>query len=172
MLSPEDAQQEIKLNEHHSEYYIAISRPPSAFSEDKTLFLGGLPHNTTVEKVKEVFREEEAHIIDVRLKINDKMSVGYIDFESQESRDKAYEKNRHHQLLINDKKVMVQLAETKPLNARRDIRVVILKQLSFKATEKDIVSFFKDFTIEDVFIPKADNGKARGFGFVKFKNND
>lgn len=47
--------------------------------------------------------------------------------------------------------------------------MIILKQLAYKAKEKDIVEFFKDFNIEDVFIPEGENGKSKGFAFVKFK---
>ncbi len=47
-----------------------------------------------------------------------------------------------------------------------------MKQLAFKAKEKDIIEFFKDFSLEDVCIPENDQGKSKGFAFVKFKNEN
>lgn len=49
------------------------------------------------------------------------------------------------------------------------MKSVILKNLSFKATEDDIKEFFKNLTVQEVTIPKNDQGKVRGFAFVKFK---
>lgn len=52
------------------------------------------------------------------------------------------------------------------------MKSVILKNLSFKATEDDIRDFFKNLSVQEVIIPKNDQGKVRGFAFVKLKEHE
>lgn len=90
--------------------------------------------------------------MDIRIKIDEHKNVAYIDFETPEVRNKVHEKYFNKALLIDDKKVLIRESVSKPLNTKKDNRVVILKQLSFKATEKDVVKFFSNFEVEDVYV--------------------
>lgn len=59
MESAEAASKEIEENEHKDTYTIAISKPPSLYGEERTLFLCGLPFTATVEKIKNLFENEK-----------------------------------------------------------------------------------------------------------------
>lgn len=78
--------------------------------------------------------------------------MAYIDFDTPEIMKKVHEKYLNKILLIDDKKVLIREAISRSINTKKDSRVVILKQLSFKATEKDIVKFFQNYDIEDIYI--------------------
>lgn len=73
------------------------------------------------------------HIVDVRIKINDQKHIAYVDFDTIEVKNKAYEKYSHQTLLMDDKKVLVRESNSKPMNAKKEYRVILLKELAFKA---------------------------------------
>ena len=51
------AREEVKSNKCPKKYSIAISKPPGAYSEVKTIFLCALPDTVTDEKIKNLFMD-------------------------------------------------------------------------------------------------------------------
>ena len=45
-----------------------------------------------------------------------------------------------------------------------------MKHLSFFVKESDIEKFFKGKEIEQIFIPKREDGRSKGFAFVEFEH--
>lgn len=168
MVSGEEASREIEENENKGKYFIAISKPPAAYSENKTIFLCALPETVTEQKIRQLFGAWENHITDVRLKLSSGKNIAYVDFSEEEIKNAALQKLGEG-AVIDDKRILVRNSNSHKVNSvKKDNHVVILKQLAFKATERDIRNFFKDASIEDVLIPENEGGKSKGFAFVKF----
>jgi RNA recognition motif-containing protein len=49
---------------------------------------------------------------------------------------------------------------------KKFIQVVFLKNLSFKAEEKDIISYFEGKNITKISIPKSESNDKKGFAYV------
>ncbi|XP_044489291.1 polyadenylate-binding protein 2-like isoform X1 [Mangifera indica] len=100
---------------------------------------------------------------------------GFVQFENEESAQKAIEKLNG--MLLNDKQVYVgpflrkQERETE-INMNK-FNNVYVKNLSEAITEEDLQKIFGEFgTITSVVVMRDADGKSKCFGFVNFENAD
>lgn len=100
---------------------------------------------------------------------------GFVQFESEESAQKAIEKLNG--MLLNDKQVYVgpflrkQERETE-INKNKFTNVYV-KNLSESTTEEDLQKTFGEFgTLTSVVVMRDGDGKSKCFGFVNFENAD
>lgn len=97
--------------------------------------------------------------------LNSQKNIAFIDFSSEEKRNEAYEKLRGRNLMIDNKKVLLKECEHRE---KKKSKVILMKHLSFFVKESDIEKFFKGKAIEQIFIPKREDGRSKGFAFVEF----
>ena len=61
---------------------------------------------------------------------------------------------------------MLQNCDSDRKRNKKFIKVIFIKNLSFKAKEDDLRSFFKEKNIVKMLIVKDDQGRSKGFGYV------
>lgn len=74
----------------------------------------------------------------MRLKIEKDKNYAYVEFSSVEEKEAAFEETKKHPLVIDGKKIIVQHCDSNRTKTKKFVPVVFLKNLAFKAQEKDI----------------------------------
>ncbi|KAJ4716283.1 Polyadenylate-binding protein [Melia azedarach] len=100
---------------------------------------------------------------------------GFVQFESEESAQKAIEKLNG--MLLNDKQVYVgpflRKQERETEISKNKFTNVYVKNLSESTTEEDLQKTFGEFgTLTSVVVMRDGDGKSKCFGFVNFENAD
>ncbi|KAJ5679149.1 Multiple RNA-binding domain-containing protein 1 [Penicillium macrosclerotiorum] len=152
-----------------------------------TLFVKNLDFSTTNEKFLEVFRPLDGFITGrVKTKPDPKrpgqtlsMGFGFVEFKTKAQAQAALAamngyKLDQHELVIRASHKGMDAAEerrredtAKKIAARRT--KIIIKNLPFQATKKDIWSLFGNYgQLRSVRVPKKFDRSARGFGFADF----
>ncbi|KAF3435430.1 hypothetical protein FNV43_RR22519 [Rhamnella rubrinervis] len=98
---------------------------------------------------------------------------GFVQFESEESAQKAIEKLNG--MLLNDKQVFVgpflRKQERESSTDKSKFNNVFVKNLSESTTEEDLNKVFGEFgPLTSVVVMRDADGKSRCFGFVNFEN--
>lgn len=106
-----------------------MSKPPSDYDESRTLFLSALPSTTTSHKIKDLFQNYCSSIVDIRVVMSNKKHLAYVDFDSAESKQTAFEELKASNPAIDGKRVLIQLCNS----SRQKKLVLLLKGISFKA---------------------------------------
>lgn len=146
-----------------------ISKPPSDYDESKTIFVCALPQTATKEKINELFGFHSKNIIEIRLKLDREKNFAYVDFDSKENKDQAFEELHKNSIILDGKKILMQHCESNRQKNKKFLQVVFLKGLAFKAEERDVEAFFKDKKIANISIPRNSDGKAKGIAYVEFE---
>jgi len=159
---------------------------------DNTIFVGNLPVNIGVAKLKKTLKQifsKYGKVSSVRLrsagfantKISKKINFiienfnqerdsinSYIVFESDESPTKALAENGS---LLGDKHIRVDLANNKTHNVKRTL---FIGNLPFNTTEEAIRSHFSQCgDIENVRVVRdTQYSMGKGFAFISFKNKE
>lgn len=102
------------------------------------MFLCALPETTTHEKVKKLFERWSKSIVDIRLKVNEKKNIAYVDFNSIDSKKEAFEGLKGLNLMIDKKRVLLRECMSHKVQQKKRNKVIILKNLSFSVKESDI----------------------------------
>jgi RNA recognition motif-containing protein len=136
----EAAEDEVKNNV--SGYKLNISKPPSGYDENSTLFVCALPQSATEDKIKALFGEHVASITEVRLKLDKAKNYAYVEFTSAQEKEKAFEFIKGHSMVVDGKNILVQHCDSSRAKHKKFIPVVFVKNLAFKAREADIRQFF------------------------------
>ena len=96
--------------------------------------------------------------MDVRLR-SDKF-FAYVDFNSEGDSNEAFKKVKDEKVYLNNKKIVIAQCDTNKAKIRKQksntCKVVFLKNIAYKAKEKDLRKFFSDRSI------KAINMKGKG----------
>jgi RNA recognition motif-containing protein len=71
-------------------------------------------------------------------------------------------------LIIDNKKVILQQCDSNRVKNKKFIQVVYLKNLTFKASEADVIKYFSPKAITKILIPRDESNKPKGFGYVEF----
>ncbi|XP_031256674.1 polyadenylate-binding protein 2-like isoform X2 [Pistacia vera] len=100
---------------------------------------------------------------------------GFVQFENEESAQKAIEKLNG--MLLNDKQVYVgpflRKQERETEISKNKFNNVYIKNLSEATSEEDLQKTFGEFgTITSVVVMRDADGKSKCFGFVNFENVD
>ena len=139
----------------------------------REVFTGGWPFGTREEEIRGVFEESCGPVL--KVKVLGQGGAAFIEFETVDGAKSALEWN---QTDYKGRKLSINMAGDKP--QRREsggVRTpevpnstIIVKNISFNATEKDFVRAFKNCgTVNSVRMPVfQDSGKPRGFAMVNF----
>ncbi|KAK4284569.1 hypothetical protein QN277_001383 [Acacia crassicarpa] len=100
---------------------------------------------------------------------------GFVQFENEESAQKAIEKLNG--MLLNDKQVYVgpflRKQERESVFDKTKFNNVFVKNLSETTTDEDLKAIFGEFgTITSAVVMRDADGKSKCFGFVNFENTD
>ncbi|OQR74322.1 RNA-binding protein 28-like [Tropilaelaps mercedesae] len=161
----------------------------SSAPERKTLFVKNLPENTTKEQLELVFSEvgKLRHCFVVKNRRTEEFrGIGFVTFTDAASVDAALRRSfklgscQLNVSIAEDKKKKDAAGKPKPKisfskEAKRARHLqkakLIVRNLSFKATEADLeMNFGKFGKVLNINIPKKVDGKARGFAFIQFGN--
>ncbi|KAF4236458.1 hypothetical protein CNMCM6805_007564 [Aspergillus fumigatiaffinis] len=152
-----------------------------------TLFVKNLNFSTTNEKFTEVFRPLDG-FVSARIKTKPdpkrpgqtlSMGFGFVDFRTKAQAQAAlaamngYKLDQHELVVRASNKAMDAAEErsredtAKKIAARRT--KIIIKNLPFQATKKDVMSLFGAYgQLRSVRVPQKFDRSARGFGFADF----
>lgn len=108
-------------------------------------------------------------IVDIRLKLEKDKNYAYVEFDSKENKEAAFTNIHHENLVIDGKKILVQYCDSSRQKNKKFAQVIFLKHFPYKAVEKDVEDFFKNMKIANIFIPRSDEGKSKGFAYVEFE---
>ena len=155
--------------------------------DTSTLFVRNLNFVTTTERLRETFRPLDGFLsARVKTRTDPKrpgeilsMGFGFLEFQSKEKAQVALNamngyKLDGHELLIRASHRGLDAAEErrKEDNAKKvaaRATKIIIKNLPFQATRKDIYSLFKAYgNLRSVRVPKKFDSTARGFAFADF----
>ncbi|KAA8642333.1 RNA-binding ribosome biosynthesis protein MRD1 [Aspergillus tanneri] len=160
---------------------------PEEVTTTSTLFVKNLNFSTTNEKFVEAFRPLDGFVsAKVKTKPDPKkpgqtlsMGFGFVDFRTKEQAKAALAAMKgfnldQHELVIRTSHKGLDAAEerrredtAKKIAARRT--KIIIKNLPFQATKKDVRSLFGAYgQLRSVRVPKKFDRSARGFGFADF----
>ena len=152
-----------------------------------TLYVRNLNFSTTSEDLRDLFRPLNGFLsARVKTKSNTKkpgeilsMGFGFIEFKSKEDARSALRaingyKLAGHELIIKESHKALDAAEerrredvAKKLAGRRT--KIIIKNLPFEATTKDVRSLFGPYgQLKSVRVPKKFDSSSRGFAFANF----
>lgn len=160
---------------------------PQQSVNTSTLFVRNLNFSTTSERLREIFKHLDGFLsARVKTKADPKnasqvlsMGFGFLEFKSKEQAQAAlvamdgYNLD-NHELLIRASHKGVDAAEerrrednAKKLAGRRT--KVIIKNLPFEASKKDVRSLFGAYgQLRSVRVPKKFDSSTRGFAFAEF----
>ena len=152
-----------------------------------TLFIKNLSFNTTSDRLAETFRPLEG-LVSARVKTKPdpkrpgqtlSMGFGFVEFRSKAQAQTALAAMNgynldQHELVIRASNKAMDVAEerrkeetAKKVAARRT--KIIIKNLPFQATKKDVRSLFGSYgQLRSVRVPKKFDRSARGFAFADF----
>ena len=82
----------------------------------------------------EAFGKHGRHIVDVRLIVHKNKNIGYVDFNTSEHKDEAYEALHTTPIFIDDKRILIQHCDSQRQKTKKLLQVVFLKNVSFKVT--------------------------------------
>lgn len=141
--------------------------------KSREVFTGGWPFGTGEDEIRSVFEESCGKVI--KVKVLGQGGAAFIEFETVEGAKSALEWN---QTDYKGRKLSINMAGDKP-QKRESVggrtpeipnSTVIVKNISFNATEDDFVKAFKSCgKVNTVRMPVfQDSGKPRGFAMVNF----
>ena len=103
--------------------------------------------------------------------LNQNKNLAYVDFDTEENKRKTFQELKGKNLMIDNKRVILRECMSHKMNEKKkNNKVVLLKHLSFFVKESDIEKFFQGKLIEQIYIPKKEDGKSKGFAFVEFEH--
>ncbi|KAL8731952.1 MAG: hypothetical protein Q9166_003084 [cf. Caloplaca sp. 2 TL-2023] len=174
-------------NAKHSAADLLESTQPQQFVNTSTLFVRNLNFSTTSERLREVFRPLDG-FLSARVKTKPdprhavqllSMGFGFLEFRTKEQAQAALaamdgHNLDNHQLLIRASHKGADAAEerrrednAKKIAERRT--KVIIKNLPFEASKKDVRSLFSAYgQLRSVRVPKKFDCSTRGFAFAEF----
>ncbi|ODV83278.1 hypothetical protein CANARDRAFT_30056 [[Candida] arabinofermentans NRRL YB-2248] len=151
-----------------------------------SIFVKNLNFSTTTQDLTNLFKPLDGFVIaTVKTKPNPKdkdsklsMGFGFVEFKTKSQADAAihnldgYALDGHNlQLKISSRVSNTSSSSntTSSIKRSRKSSKIIVKNLAFEATRKDIFELFNSFgNLKSVRVPKKFNKSARGFGFVEF----
>lgn len=163
------------------------SRDGPEFANTSTLFVRNLNFSTTTDRLREVFQPLDGFMsAKVKTKTDPKkpgqllsMGFGFLEFRSKENAQAALAamdgyKLDGHELLIRASHKARDAAEERRKEgqakkiASRQTKLII-KNLPFEASKKDIRSLFESYgQLRSVRVPKKFDSSTRGFAFADF----
>ncbi|GAQ11302.1 multiple RNA-binding domain-containing protein 1 [Aspergillus lentulus] len=152
-----------------------------------TLFVKNLNFSTTNEKFTEVFKPLDG-FVSARIKTKPdpkrpgqtlSMGFGFVDFRTKAQAQAAlaamngYKLDQHELVVRASNKAMDAAEERRREDTAKKIAArrtkIIIKNLPFQATKKDVRSLFGAYgQLRSVRVPKKFDRSARGFGFADF----
>eukprot|EP01022_Parablepharisma_sp_SALTPOND_P000849 TRINITY_DN105141_c1_g1_i1.p1 TRINITY_DN105141_c1_g1~~TRINITY_DN105141_c1_g1_i1.p1 ORF type:complete len:883 (-),score=168.68 TRINITY_DN105141_c1_g1_i1:5214-7862(-) len=168
--------------------------PEDAIKYGRTIFVKNLNFDTTEAKLADTFESAKAgKIVSVRIvknKANNKsMGYGFVEYATEEAALDAIKSLQNviideHSLKLSISKKKLAEKQVKEMRAKLKRKVLaevdnpeaehktgklLVKNLAFEATKKDIRQLFGSFgQIKKLRIPKKFDGSHRGFCFVEF----
>lgn len=143
-----------------------------------SVFVKNLNFSTTTDQLAEAFKTLPGYAVAVVKTKDDpkkgvlSMGFGFVEFRSKEDADKAIAVMDGH--VLDGHKLQLKLSNRvsgtsrKAKGAKKSTKIII-KNLPFEATRKDIVELFGAFgQIKSARVPKKFDRSARGFAFVEF----
>jgi multiple RNA-binding domain-containing protein 1 len=134
-------------------------------NESGVLFVKNLNFTTTKETLEEVF-EQYGNL----RKVTMLTGYGFVEFDNLKDAVHAHDGLKDH--VIDNHKIVIQYSHIdKKDNVKQDEgqKKLIVKNLPFEATKKDLYDLFSPFgKIKVVRIPEKVGGGHRGFGFIEF----
>lgn len=146
-----------------------------------SVFVKNLNFSTTSEQLSDVFKSLPGFAVAiVKTKPDPKkegstlsMGFGFAEFRSKEDADKAISVMDGH--VLDGHKLQLKLSNrtsgsnNKKAKSSNKSSKIIIKNLPFEATRKDIIELFGSFgKVKSARVPKKFNKSARGFAFVEF----
>lgn len=146
-----------------------------------SVFVKNLNFSTTTEQLNNLFKTLPGFAVAlVKTKPDPKkegstlsMGFGFVEFRSKEDADKAIAVMDGH--VLDGHKLQLKLSNrtsgstSKKAKSTNKSSKIIIKNLPFEATRKDIIELFGSFgKVKSARVPKKFNKSARGFAFVEF----
>jgi multiple RNA-binding domain-containing protein 1 len=168
----------------------------TASDTTNTVFVKNLNFNTSEQKLKEVFENAnlKSKILSVKIVRNkadglQSQGYGFLEFENEDGAKLAIKKLQN--VIVDDHMLKLKLAKKDKIEKEKKKREqkhsnkedeafvdnddcasnkLLIKNLAFEATKKDLQALFKEVgQIKKVRLPKkASSNSHRGFGFVEF----
>ncbi|KAJ2497821.1 hypothetical protein GGH96_004821 [Coemansia sp. RSA 1972] len=150
-------------------------------SEPASLFVGNLPFSATVESMKDTFAQF-GEVVDARIATDSSTGrprgFGYVDFASEEARDKAMASDY---VEIEGRQLRMDVATTKS-NKREDgasssnptnppSKTLFMGNMSFHSTEDSIREAFSECgeVVSVRIVTDRETGRPKGFGYIEFE---
>lgn len=143
-----------------------------------SVFVKNLNFSTTTAQLTEAFKSLPGFAVAVVKTKDDpkkgllSMGFGFVEFRTKEDADKAIAVMDGH--ILDGHKLQLKLSNrgsssTKKVKSGKKSTKIIIKNLPFEASRKDIVELFGAFgQIKSARVPKKFDRSARGFAFVEF----
>ncbi|KAJ2172564.1 nuclear localization sequence binding protein [Coemansia sp. RSA 551] len=151
-------------------------------SEPASLFVGNLPFTATVESMKDTFAQF-GEVVDARIAMDSSTGrprgFGYVDFASEEARDKAMASDY---VEIEGRQLRMDVATTKS-NKREQggasssdptnppSKTLFMGNMSFHSTEDSIREAFSECgdVVSVRIVTDRETGRPKGFGYIEFE---
>lgn len=160
---------------------------PDEGTATSTLFVKNLNFSTTNEKLVETFQPLDG-FVSARIKTKPdpknpgqklSMGFGFVDFRTKVQAQNAlaamhgYNLDQHELVIRASHKAMDAAEERRREDSAKKVAArrtkIIIKNLPFQATKKDVRSLFGSYgQLRSVRVPKKFDRSARGFGFADF----